>query len=380
MKLFACDNCRQVLFFESVRCPHCSRAVAYLPELRVLSTFDDRVGPPRSSTPDRLPAWAARTPEAKGESYRVCRNYVGRAVCNWAVRADDANEYCQSCRLDHTIPALSDPEARTAWHRLEIAKRRLLYTLMELKLPIESKTQSPTRGLAFDFLKDAPDGTAPKVFTGHHAGLITINIAEADNPFRAKMQEDLGETYRTVLGHFRHEIGHHYWDRLVKDSGHLDGFRRRFGDERASYKEAMVRHYDGGPPANWAERFVSAYASMHPWEDWAETWAHYLHIVDTSDTAQAYRITPRVPGLRSPADGALGTGDLDPDSFDTLMAEWVPLTMALNSLNRSVGMNDAYPFVLSAPAVAKLRFVHQLIQGVARANGPHGLKGDGGDA
>ena len=330
MKLFSCV-CQQLLFFESVTCTRCGRALAFLP--------------------DRLQV-AVQEPER----YRLCRNYTEQAICNWAVPIEDGNEYCRSCRLDQVIPNLSNPGAKEAWQRLEIAKRRLLYTLIDLGLPLESKADDP-RGLAFQFLEDAGDH---KVFTGHDRGVITINVAEADDPFREKMRVQMGEAYRTLLGHFRHEIGHHYWTRLIEQGAWLPRFRQRFGDERAEYVEARRQHYEQGPPADWRDRFVSIYASMHPWEDWAETWAHYLHMTDTLETARAYGLVvrPEAEGAPTPA---LRTRRLDLHDFEDLIAGWLPLTMALNSLNRSMGLPDSYPFVLSETAIAKLRFVHEVI-------------------
>jgi hypothetical protein len=91
-----------------------------------------------------------------------------------------------------------------------------------------------------------------------------------------------------LLGHFRHEVGHYFWDRLVATDPHqLEEFRVLFGDDRQDYGEALKRHYDEGAPANWQDTYISMYATMHPWEDFAETWAHYLHIVDTLETAGA---------------------------------------------------------------------------------------------
>jgi hypothetical protein len=347
MKLFACV-CQQLLFFESVACTRCGRTLAFLPDRRVVAPLEPGDG-----------GWSF-----EGAHYRLCRNYTEQAVCNWALPAGDADEYCRSCRLNQVIPNLAHAGARAAWHRLEIAKRRLLYTLIDLGLPVESKSDDPGKGLAFQFLEDEGGG---QVFTGHDAGVITINIAEADDPFREKMRVQMGETYRTLLGHFRHEVGHHYWNRLIAGSSWVDRFRATFGDERTDYAGAQQRHYQQGPPADWGARFVSVYASMHPWEDWAETWAHYLHMTDTVETARAYglRVRPRPATEVSPAP-ALRTGRLDRHDFEDLIAGWLPLTTALNSLNRSMGLPDLYPFVLAEPAIAKLRFVHEVIEASAR--------------
>jgi hypothetical protein len=343
MKLFSCV-CQQLVFFESVTCTRCGRALAFLPDRQEVAALE------REGDRWRLPGEPAR--------YRLCRNYAEQAVCNWAVPDEESSEYCRSCRLDQVIPNLAHPGAKEAWHRLEIAKRRLLYTLIDLGLPLESKSEDPSHGLAFQFLEDDAEGN--KVSTGHDRGVITINVAEADDPFREKMRVQMGEAYRTLLGHFRHESGHHYWERLIEGSHRLDVFRERFGDERADYGEARQRYYDAGPPPDWDAHFVSAYASMHPWEDWAETWAHYLHMTDTLETARAYGVVVR-PAAGTPS---VLTRHLDLHDFEDLIAGWFPLTMALNSLNRSMGLPDIYPFVLSETAIAKLRFVHVVIAAV----------------
>ena len=172
------------------------------------------------------------------------------------------------------------------WQALEAAKRRLIYAMNRLGLPLESKKEDEIKGLAFDFLADA-DPSQP-VMTGHDDGLITINIAEADSAEREKRRVELGEPYRTLLGHLRHEVGHYYWDVLVRDGGRIEASRAVFGDESLDYQEALERHYQNGAPAGWQETYVSAYATMHPWEDFAETWTHYLHMVDTLDTAASF--------------------------------------------------------------------------------------------
>jgi hypothetical protein len=372
MKLFSCHRCQQLLFFESTCCINCGFTLAYLPDRDLIGAI--------APDQDGGGGWRALAPAAEGARYRLCANSVQHGVCNWAIPASETQAagpegLCQACRLNRVIPNLSEPGAREAWGRLEAAKRRVIYSLNALGLPIETRTEANGRGLAFDFMKDAGQ---QKVWTGHSDGLITINIAEADDPFREKMRVNLGEPYRTLLGHFRHEIGHYYWDRLIKDGWFLDRFRALFGDERQDYEAAKQQHYgqaggswqaDGG----WQTRFVSQYASMHPWEDWAETWAHYLHMVDTLETARAFGLSIRPAPVQAP-DGAavvspraaarvtVAARRLDLHSFDDLMASWVPLTIALNSLSRSMGVPDTYPFVLSPAAVEKLAFVHEVVE------------------
>jgi len=352
MKLFTCSSCGQVLYFENTRCERCGRRLAYLPERNTLSSLEPADGAASGAASEFVDV----APDANAQRVRLCRNYEEHDACNWAVTADNEAAYCQSCSLNDTIPNLESSGARQAWVLLETAKRRLIYSLFALGLPVEPRCGSG--GLAFSFKASTPD---EPVFTGHSDGLITINIAEASAPFREKTREQLGEPYRTVLGHFRHEIGHFYWNRLIEGSRWLEPFRALFGDDALDYAEAQERHYEEGAPADWAARFVSAYASMHPWEDWAETFAHYLHMVDTLETSRAYglALSPRaVSGAPIPS---VATRRLQFDDFDDLISAWFPLTNALNSINRSMGLADLYPFVLSDPALTKLRFVHDVI-------------------
>ena len=354
MRLFSCSACKQLLFFENVKCEGCGHSLAYLPEHSVVSALE-----PSGNE------WVALAPEAGGARYRLCGNSIEHGVCNWAVPAGSDASYCRSCSLNDMIPNLSDPNAVPAWQRLEIAKRRLLYTLIALGLPVEAKTATE-RGLAFSFKADQ---AGEKVFTGHDEGTITINVAEADDPFREKMRLRLGEVYRTLLGHFRHEIGHYYWDRLVRTTRWLDPFRALFGDESDDYAKALERHYERGAPESWQAEFVSAYASMHPWEDFAETFAHYLHMVDTLETARSYGLALRPKPVGGAEILPVTTRRLHFDDFDDLVTAWFPLTIALNSLNRGMGLADLYPFVLSPRAIEKVRFVHDLVDDETRAPG-----------
>jgi len=311
------------------------------------------------AAPTERAAFVAMAPEAKNGRYRLCANYVQHDVCNWAIASDSDSPFCLSCALNDVIPNLDHADAKQAWVRLETAKRRLLYSLLGLGLPIDRRSPDAEQGLAFSFKSSSP---GESVFTGHSEGLITINIAEADDPFREKTRQEMGEPYRTLLGHFRHEIGHYYWDQLIKDRRCIEPFRTLFGDETADYAAAQKRHYEEGPPADWTHRFVSAYASMHPWEDWAETFAHYLHIVDTLETARAYGLALKPKAASGAALPDMTARRLHFDDFDDLITAWFPLTNALNSLNRSMGLADLYPFVLSESATAKLRFVHDVVE------------------
>jgi hypothetical protein len=372
VRIFHCDHCRHLLFFENVSCVKCGHALAYLPDLGVVGSLE-----PASEAPAEEGKWRTPIPRAAGRTYKLCQNYTVHNVCNWALPVDDPHALCISCRLTHVIPDLAPPTHKPAWYKLEVAKRRLVYTLAALKLPLLNKTDDPEHGLAFELLADPADPAAPRVLTGHADGVITINIAEADDPEREKRRVQLHEPYRTLLGHFRHEIGHYYWARLIRDDpAHLECFRAAFGDERASYADAMKRYYDTGAPADWQNNFISAYATMHPWEDWAETWAHYLHMIDTLETASAcgVRLRPPLkgdPALRQVPDPL----DDDPEPFEELMESWFPLTYMLNNLNRGLGQADAYPFVISTPVVEKLRFVHETVAARAAVRQETTLRG-----
>jgi len=347
MKLFTCSACQQVLFFENVVCNSCGHALAYLPDRRLVSALR-----PGEKAGEQLAL------AADGAPYRLCRNQLEHSACNWAIPAGTQGDYCFACSFNEVVPNLADDKARDGWRKLERAKRRLFYTLMGLGLPLDPRVNDP-RGLAFAFKQDA---AGEKVFTGHSDGLITINIAEADDPFREKTRQQMGEAYRTVLGHFRHEIGHYFELRLIDGTPRVDSFRALFGDEQADYQAAVDRHYKQGPPPDWHQRFVSAYASMHPFEDFAETWAHYLHMVETLETARTYGLALRPQPVGGARVSEVRVPRLDFDDFDDLISGWVPLTLAMNSLNRAMGMQDLYPFVLTGSVRTKLRFVHDLIE------------------
>ncbi len=309
--------------------------------------------------------WKIAGQQSPGQLYRMCRNYSKSGVCNWMLPDNTPETLCIACRLNQTIPDLSQAHNVACWARLEAAKRRLVYSLLTLGLPVQNKQDNPERGLAFDFLADAnPDFVdSPRVITGHDEGLITINIAEADDAFRVKMRLDMHERYRTVLGHFRHEVGHYYWQILIQASERIDVFRQLFGNEQQDYGAALKQYYDNKAPENWQDHHISAYASSHPWEDWAETWAHYLHIVDMLETAQAFDLAVEGRPLQKLAiPEQLATTYQAGDSFAHLLAEWLPLTFAFNSINRSMGLDDIYPFVLSESVINKLRFIHQTIR------------------
>jgi len=344
MKIFTCQNCGQLLHFENTVCMRCGRPLGFLPSRLALSALDTGHG--------------TVTAMADGSRWKPCAN-SSQALCNWLVPFDSAEAFCPACALNRTIPDLSVLGNLERWQALEAAKRRLLYALYRLDLPLTNREEDIEHGLGFDFLADAADGTP--VLTGHDDGLITINIAEADSAERERRRLELGEPYRTLLGHLRHEVGHYYWDVLVRDGGKVDAARAVFGDESEDYQAALERHYQNGAPPNWAETYVSAYATMHPWEDFAETWTHYLHMVDTLDTAASFGLAVE-PDTDDPSlSTEIGFDPYRARNFDRLVKAWLPLTIAVNSLNRSMGQPDLYPFALTPVTVEKLRFIHDLV-------------------
>jgi hypothetical protein len=359
-RAFSC-RCGRPVFFRNSQCLACHTPLGYDPEARRLWPLE---------AAGAAGTWK-RAGLRRGRLYRRCANLDSPAACNWLVLSGDRHAgtppLCRCCRLTRTIPDLSLPENKLRWSRIAAAQRRLVSTLLGLRLPLCSKAEDPARGLAFDLLR-APAG-GPPIVTGHRDGVITLDVDEADDPTREQRRDALHEPYRTLLGHLRHETGHYYWQRLVADSAWLELFRALFGDERVDYAAALQRHHAQGPPADWGARHVSAYASAHPWEDWAETWAHYLHLVDTLDTARSFGLDGERVELsyeRFGPEALEGTDDPAPEAFLALVNGWMELTGVLNELSRSMGVPDFYPFVLSPPALRKLHLVHRVVGAAAR--------------
>lgn len=351
MKLFQCQSCGHLVYFENSQCVRCGTQLGYLTELATLSALTadaDGLWRPMAQ-PDRV--------------YRSCAN-AEHGVCNWLVPAESADTMCQACALNRTIPDLAVAENLEHWRRIELAKHRVVYALMRLGLPVTPQQTDGDGGLAFDFIADVsaafPD--AEPVRTGHDNGLVTLNIAEANDAERERRRQEMAEPYRTLIGHLRHETGHYYEQMLVVGAERMQRCRELFGDERLDYAEALQRHYDQGPPPDWQARHVSAYASSHPWEDFAESWAHYLHIVDALETAAAFglQVDP-VVGDDLALHATFAGDPYEPQPLPALIDAWLPLTYAANALNRSVGQADFYPFVLSSEVVSKLEFVHRLV-------------------
>lgn len=343
MQVFNCEACGHLIYFESLQCVHCGAAQAFLPDqLRVGVLF---------------PADASQAGSVV--RYRPCAHRHDISLCNFAIEASDPHQLCVSCRQTEWLPDSSNPANQFRWAKIEVAKRRLYYTLAKLGL---LGPKAPQAALPrFSLLADIP-GAAP-VMTGHASGMITLNVVEADDDERAKRRLALHEPLRTLIAHLRHESGHFYWDQLIAAGPWLEPFRAIFGFEGHDYGEALQRYYNKDPfDTTWRQSFISAYATSHAWEDWAETWAHYLHMVDLMETAASYGTCITVPDIPSTGQQLIGNplGPV-PLDFAVMQKQWVPLTLLHNSLNRSLGHEDAYPFAISAMAWNKLRFVHELI-------------------
>ena len=331
MRDFTCPNCGQRLAFENSLCLSCGSALGFGSKTLDFEILD-----------------ADGTSSGSGQVAKMCGN-VGRIGCNWLAATDEPSGLCFSCRLTRTVPARTDTEATVEFAEAETAKRRLLVGLLELHLPIIGRDADPERGLCFDLLSSA----RTQVMTGHDDGVITLDLAESNDVHREQLRVSMGEPYRTLLGHFRHEIGHYYYMVLAESGPVRAEFENLFGDPDLDYQKALDRHYSQGAPAGWETNYVSSYATMHPAEDWAETFAHYLHIRDTIDTAAAFGFAPSGAALDRRMPGDAG--------FDRIIELWLPLSWSLNMINRSMGHRDLYPFVLAGPMLDKMRLVHRLV-------------------
>ncbi|MEO6316357.1 MAG: putative zinc-binding peptidase [Chitinophagaceae bacterium] len=350
MKLYSCAKCQNLLYFENTVCLNCNSAVGFDASKLSMVTL--------------LPAGGKQFTDInqKNNAWRYCDNSV-YAACNWLIPVSQDSGFCLACDLNRTIPALDKPENVDRWRRIEIAKHRLVYSLLRLHLPVVSKDGEQETGIAFDFMADTDP--KQKVMTGHDSGTITLNIEEADEKLRVKHKLDLGERYRTLLGHFRHEVGHYYWDVFFKnDPNAAADFRKLFGDETLDYSQALETYYENGAPADWNNRYISPYSTSHAWEDWAETWAHFLHMMDTLETAYSFGIAidPRKAIEQQQMQANIGRDPYSISNFDEIVKMWLPLTFAVNSLNRSMGHQDFYPFIISAPVIEKLRFIHGAVK------------------
>jgi hypothetical protein len=348
LRVFACDHCGQLIFFENSLCVRCGAPVGYLHEKRDVVALSETAEAGLVDPANPAEQW----------EHCVTSDVTG---CNWLV-PHGSGSLCESCRLTRTRPADTDAPGLAELARGEAAKRRLLFQLSELRLPVVPRDEATSTGLTFDLLSSA----AAKVITGHDDGIITLDLAEADDEHRERLRLQLSERYRTLLGHFRHEIGHYYWPILVDRPDLLDACRSLFGDDRADYAAAVKSHYKtlADDDDSWADTYISRYATMHPYEDWAETFAHYLHILDTLQTAESFglattesagirRLTRRVDAHPTRPDGST--------TFSEVIDHWLELSYALNQINRSMGNKDLYPFILAGPVLEKMAFVDDLV-------------------
>jgi hypothetical protein len=339
MKRMFC-KCGQEIFFDNLYCAACGRDLAYDPTIGTMWSGEVRSDSrfyPHTSDGTTLP------------SFKICNHRYSVVNCNWLISPEDEGScQCVSCRTTRTIPDLNLPKNPKRWRVLERAKRQLMYTLLDLKL-MDPQGAPGHNVLRFDFLEDQrsnPNVALEHVLTGHSNGLITLNVAEADEGFLHVMKEQMGERYRTLLGHFRHEVGHYFWHEIIEQEGLLEAFREVFGDERVDYDESLKTYYEKGSTSHWKSQYITPYASSHPHEDWAETWAHYLHMVDTLETAVSYSLSVYEPRR---------------NDFDDWFSEWKRVSQVMNALNRSMGLADPYPFILSPVVQGKLRFIDEVV-------------------
>ena len=335
MKRFYCD-CGSQVFFENDNCLNCNARLGFDPqslEIRAVREVSDGLYQVNG-----------------GEEFRFCGNGELFDVCNWLRPSDSAHPLCTACQFNRVIPNQELPQNRSRWRALEVGKKRLFFTLMQLKLPLVDGWRDPENGLLLDFVEDGRSRADifPESFlsTGYLGGVITINVLEADDAARTAVREEMNENYRTVLGHLRHESGHYYWSRLNPDPQTRIEFANQFGDETRDYGQALDAYYASGPSQNWRQFYISAYASAHPAEDWAESWGHYLHIYDALDTAASQELIAVSPAQMNIA-----------QRIDI----WQDLSITLNEMNRSVGLGDAYPFVINKHVTRKLTFVDSII-------------------
>lgn len=336
MKVFSCPGCGQLVFFANTGCLRCGTAFVLDPERLAMVAI--------------------------GPGVRACRE-AERTGCNWVATTDDGR--CQSCALTRARPPDGELSVLQRLRVAEAAKRRLLFQLRWLGLPLEQRDEAAGTGVAFDLLHSTDE---VPVTTGHLGGVITLDLAESDAVHRERVRTKLSEPYRTVVGHFRHEIGHYFFPVLV-GADDLAWVRGWFGDETVDYQAALDRHYREGPPPGWAEDHISEYATMHPAEDWAETFAHYLHLRGVLQTAASYGLKVDGPDLPSSPVTPLSADPsaLDADDIHDVIGTWLPLSYALNAVSRSMGEDDLYPFVLSPRVMGKLAVVHELVLRAARA-------------
>lgn len=343
MKIFECGHCNQAVFFENHSCGNCGHLIGFRDKDRTILTFQSTDG--------------VMISDREKIEYKYCKNKEYN-VCNWLIEIGSPQDYCSACQLNRTIPNLSDKDNFEKWRQLETAKHRLVYQLQKIGLPLPSKL-SNENGLCFDFVAQQDN---LNLMTGHAGGVITILLKEADSVLREQMRKQFSEPYRTLIGHLRHEVGHYFWDRLIiTDPKALKEFRSIFGNEQSNYSIALENYYKIGTQTNWQKSFISKYATSHPWEDWAETWAHYLHIMDMVETAYFFGMKVKPIGKKKKMKAKASFDPYTIDDFEVIIKTCVPLSFAVNSINRAMGIQDVYPFVITDTVITKMKFIHHLL-------------------
>ena len=347
MRDFTCANCGNTTYFQNRNCIKCGARLGFVARTQTLEALVPQEGEDWTIANDA------------GVRYRFCAN-AAADVCNWLVEGSSGEAFCRACRHNRLVPSAALPHTLAHWRAIAAAQRHLFYSFLKWDLPAPTRAENPCGGLVFDFMEDKrlPDGSIEKPMTGHDEGVITIRAAEAEDAERETLRVLMHEPYRTVLGHFRHETGHFIWNQMIRDGGLIAECREVFGDDSIDYAAALDAHYKAGPARDWQERFISEYASCHPWEDFAETFAHCLHIVDTLEMARSHQIRLSVCG-QPPTE--IAVDPYSEDDFETLAEQWVPLSITLNSLHHSMGERPLYPFILTPAVRKKLGFVHKVI-------------------
>jgi hypothetical protein len=346
VQMLRCPRCHDVTVLETLECPGCGLAVGFHPPTLTM----------REATRGGV--------DVDGRTWVPCSNRGWG--CNWLVAEDVGAARCLSCRLNRQRPDASDTMALEKLSDASRVMRRLIVQLAELGLPVDPFYEREG-GVAFDLLSS--DSGQGRVTIGHANGVITIDLIETLDDYREALRIRLGEPYRTMLGHFRHEVGHYYQWILVEQTGWIDECRELFGDERASYSEAIDRHYREGAPEGWDASYISEYATMHPWEDFAECFAHYLHITDSLTTAAAGGLVLQADRLDGLIDADVAPRRSYQDaSTSEMLGDWQWLSLLLNRINHAMGRSDLYPFTITEPVRTKLDFVHRVVRDVAGRN------------
>jgi hypothetical protein len=346
MKIFECPHCLNPLAFESTHCERCGHAVGYLNQYSELKLL--------------VQGEHGKIYSEEGRTYQYCQHHQ-HGVCNWLVPTDSVHSLCDVCLLDQNLSGITSEEQRVTWKKMEQAKHRLIYSLNRLNLPVVSKSDAPDHGLSFEFLTE--EYPSSPVRNGYSNGLITINLARADAGSTGSLRHRIEEHHGSIMSFLRHEIGHYYWEQLVlSNRAILQTFRELFGDEIPDYDQALDQHHQIGPPDNWQKDYSSKYATFHARADWAETWSHYLYLMDLLESAYALGLSIR-PNLQSASSMSM-YASFDPykeTEFEKILDAVIPLTFAVSHLNQRTEQPNLYSFSIPEPVIRKLRFVHQLL-------------------